>query len=99
MKEKLIIDNFAGMKHIELDINNINLLIGPQATGKSVCAKLLYFFKYFIYEMLNAAERGKSIKDFNNSIMGRFTRYFPMECLDRREYKIDYILNINQCIK
>ena len=50
MTEKLIVDNFLGIKHIELELGDINVLIGPQATGKSVCAKLLYFFKnYFNY--------------------------------------------------
>ena len=57
MAEKLIIDNFAGIKHIELDVGQINILIGPQATGKSVCAKLHYYFEYFewmLYESVTS---------------------------------------------
>lgn len=38
--ERLIIDNFAGIKHLEIELKKINILIGPQGTGKSVCAKL-----------------------------------------------------------
>ncbi|MEK0188739.1 hypothetical protein [Microcoleus anatoxicus] len=41
MAEKLTVKNFAGITDLELEIKRINILIGPQASGKSVCAKLL----------------------------------------------------------
>ena len=34
MKEKLIIDNFGGIEHLEIEIGGINILVGPQASGK-----------------------------------------------------------------
>ncbi len=43
--EKLIIENIADFERVELELKNFNLLIGPQASGKSVIAKLLHFFK------------------------------------------------------
>lgn len=39
------IDNLGPVKHIEMDINKFNLLIGEQATGKSTVAKAIYFFR------------------------------------------------------
>mgnify|MGYP000971731108 FL=1 len=47
VKERLIIEGFGGIRHLELDLNRIVLLTGPQAEGKSLCAKLLHFFKNF----------------------------------------------------
>ena len=49
MTEKLIVDNFLGIKHIELELGDINVLIGPQATGKSVCVRVVFFKNYFNY--------------------------------------------------
>ena len=45
MKEKIEIKNFAGIGHWEIELNAINIWIGPQASGKSITAKLFYFFK------------------------------------------------------
>jgi hypothetical protein len=94
MKEKLIIENFAGMgmggKPLEMDINRINLLIGPQATGKSVVAKLLYFFKNIVHEMSQTIEREKSIREFNEISRNRFREYFPLDFLGEGLFRIRY---------
>ncbi|WP_419778872.1 AAA family ATPase [Maridesulfovibrio sp.] len=42
---KLLIENFYNIKHAELDFKKFNILIGPQAAGKSLIAKVLYFFE------------------------------------------------------
>ena len=49
LKEKLIIQNFGPIKHIELDLGIVNVLIGEQATGKSTVAKLLAVCRYFSF--------------------------------------------------
>ncbi|MBX7227583.1 MAG: ATP-binding protein [Chitinophagales bacterium] len=41
MQEKLIIQNFGPIKHVELDLKKVNVLIGDQGTGKSTVAKVL----------------------------------------------------------
>ena len=41
MPEKLIIQNFGPIKHVELDLKKVNVLIGDQGTGKSTIAKVL----------------------------------------------------------
>ena len=45
MAEKFIVKNFVGIKELEIDVKRINILIGPQASGKSVCAKLFFTLK------------------------------------------------------
>jgi len=45
MGQRIEIRNFRQIKHADIDINNIVVLIGEQATGKSTIAKLIYFFK------------------------------------------------------
>ncbi len=47
MPEKIYINGFAGLHHFEMELNCVTVLIGPQASGKSVVAKLVYFCRTF----------------------------------------------------
>jgi predicted ATPase len=40
---KLTVNNFSVIKHAELEFGKITVLIGPQASGKSLLCKLAYF--------------------------------------------------------
>lgn len=42
---KIVINHLASIRHIEMDINQMNLFIGEQATGKSTLCKAIYFFR------------------------------------------------------
>jgi len=75
--EKLIIKDFCGIKNIEIDLSDVTVLIGPQASGKSISAKSLYFFKRFVIDMRFAAEEQKSKKDFDELQIHKFEEYFP----------------------
>lgn len=79
MIEKLIIRNFCGIKNIEIELADITVLIGPQATGKSVCAKSLYFFKRLIFELRIAVDEEKTKRDFDEGLKRRFEEYFPQQ--------------------
>jgi predicted ATPase len=46
MNEKIFIKNFGPLKQVELDIKEVMVFIGPQASGKSTIAKLIHFFKF-----------------------------------------------------
>ena len=81
--ERLIVDNFLNLKHIDIDVAKINIIIGRQAQGKSVLAKLVYFFKQLpdwlkndIYEIYNP-----KIKDQESIVkyylMQLFIKIFP----------------------
>lgn len=45
MESKLIVKNFGPIKNVNLSLKNVNVFIGPQATGKSALAKLYTIFK------------------------------------------------------
>jgi predicted ATPase len=42
---RIKIQNFGPLKNVDLEIKDLLLFIGPQASGKSTIAKLIYFFK------------------------------------------------------
>jgi predicted ATPase len=45
MQSKLIVKNFGPLKDIDVELKNVNVFIGPQASGKSALAKLFTIFK------------------------------------------------------
>ena len=90
MSEKLIIKNFADIENIEIYLNKINILIGPQASGKSVCAKLLFYFKNFVWEILNAVEDGQSKRQIDASYTKKFEEYFPPDSWSNDSFMIRY---------
>lgn len=46
--EKLEINNFLTIRQAKVDVRRFTIFIGPQANGKSVIAKVLYFFRNFL---------------------------------------------------
>lgn len=90
--ERLIIQNFAGLKEFTFEVKKINILIGPQATGKSIVAKLLYFFKQFDYELINSMFN-YDFDQFINHLKRKFYSYFAPASLSKKFYKIRYELN------
>lgn len=91
--EKLIIRNFLGISQIELELSSINILIGSQATGKSICAKLCYFFKGFVQELLNSVEDARTKREIDSSYRKKFERYFPSQTWGKAKFKVRYEIN------
>lgn len=90
MTERLIIRNFASIEEIDIALSNINVLIGPQATGKSICAKSLYYFKSFLSDFLNAVETGQTKREFDTAFLKKFQRYFSLENLENKNFYLRY---------
>ena len=93
MKEKIIIENFGGLKKMEFELKSINILIGPQASGKSVSVKLMYFFKIFISEILKSIESGETKRELDNKQKEKFINYFPRESWPKGSFRIKYFVN------
>jgi len=51
--ERLEIDNFLVITKAHFDVKAINVIIGEQASGKSVIAKVLFFFRHTIQNCSN----------------------------------------------
>jgi AAA15 family ATPase/GTPase len=90
MKEIISIENFGGLKKLEIDLKRINILIGPQASGKSVCVKLLYFFKGFVSEIFKSIENGNTKRELDSKQRETFVNYFPKEAWPKGSFKIEY---------
>jgi predicted ATP-dependent endonuclease of OLD family len=92
MTERIQIKNFAGISSFDIEIRKINILIGLQATGKSVVVKLLFFFKSFIREILSAGLNKQYKREFDKEIKRQFLLYFPQEGWGELPFEINYRL-------
>jgi predicted ATP-binding protein involved in virulence len=90
MAEKLIVKNFVGIKELEIDVKRINILIGPQASGKSVCAKLLFYFKDFVWEILSVVENEQTKRHLDSNYSKTFEEYFPADSWGNHDFFIRY---------
>ena len=90
MAEKLTVKNFAGITDLEIEIKRINILIGPQASGKSVCAKLLFYFKNFVWEILSVVENAQTKRSFASNYSKKFEEYFPPDSWGKQYFFIRY---------
>lgn len=76
VQEKLIIRNFGGIAHMELEFKRINLFIGPQASGKSLVVKLVYFFRGFFQGAFHPILNSKGEEGVMDDFFERFSERF-----------------------
>ncbi|HMS42865.1 MAG TPA: AAA family ATPase [Pyrinomonadaceae bacterium] len=90
MKESITIKNFGGLKDVTIPLNSINIFIGKQASGKSVTAKLIYFFKKIISNIMFDVIREKSRVESDGITLESFKDYFPEETWKDSSFYIKY---------
>jgi predicted ATPase len=90
MKETITIKNFGGLKDVTIPLNSINIFIGKQASGKSVTAKLIYFFRMLVEDIFDGVSESKNQKEIEEEIIKRFKKYFPVTSWSRGKFFIQY---------
>jgi len=89
--ETLKIKNFLCIAEAQIEIKKINLFIGEQAQGKSIIAKLIYFFKEYPTSILTAIYSKKKNKaEFDNELIAIFEKIFPRYTWGETEFSINY---------
>ena len=88
--ERLHVRNFAGIAEAELELGFVTVLIGPQASGKSVCAKLCFFFKESLLRMMRGVVSGYSTRQLKGEEKRIFLTYFPPACWGTDRFSITY---------
>ncbi|WP_440135182.1 AAA family ATPase [Chitinophaga sancti] len=91
--EKISIQNFAGIKEMDFEFKSINILIGPQGSGKSVTVKLHYFFVSFFQELVGNLLLGGTKKDLDSNQKDKFYQFFPRNTWPEGQFRIDYYFN------
>lgn len=89
--EKLIIQNFLTIHSAEIDVRRFNVFIGPQASGKSIVAKLLYFFKAEFGKVFEeTARKMQGKREFHATLKSKFETIFPRIYWDTQAFSIAY---------
>jgi hypothetical protein len=86
----LSISNFLSIKKANITIRRINVFIGPQAQGKSVISKLIYFFKEFPSIIFDEASENKDKRQFDSACKVRFEKIFPSYAWEKTSFLIVY---------
>ncbi len=90
--EQLNIKKFLIIKNSKFDIGRINIIIGPQANGKSLLVKLLYLFRETISESFLMSVKNNELQSaFVKHIETSFEKYFPKYTWKDKEIEITYI--------
>lgn len=87
---KVKINNFSCIDEAEFEIGRLTVLIGPQASGKSVICKLHYFFLDVLNNQANYVFDGLNFEDFINRIRDQFFRWFPVTAWGNKLFVIDF---------
>jgi AAA15 family ATPase/GTPase len=89
----LKVKNFLCLKDVECEFKGINVLIGPQAEGKSLIAKLVFFFQEFLFNSITEGiVEDKSISDIFEDGKNNFYAYFPGESWREQAFLIDFTI-------
>ena len=89
--ESIEINGFLTIDHAFFEIRKINVLIGAQAQGKSLIAKLAYFFKNFFAENFVASiEKLETKRDIDKRCLIQFEEIFPRYSWATQEFSIVY---------
>jgi predicted ATPase len=90
MNEKLVVKNFSVLGHVEIDINNINILIGPQSSGKSILAKLVYFFKTVHNSIAAIMFNNGGKRRLDEFLRTKFNKIFPQYLIKGKTFEVTY---------
>lgn len=76
--ESLSVEGFLALKNCSLEFKTFSVLIGPQASGKSIVAKLLYFCRTFVQSILTSGiNQHETRAEFNRQSVEQFLELFP----------------------
>lgn len=92
--QKLIVKDFSCIKSASIDLKPLSIIIGPQASGKSVISKLIYFFtsvvseldRYVIIESL-------AFNDLSRFLSSKFCEWFPSSAWGEKRFVINFYLD------
>lgn len=93
--EQIKIKNFGGIEDLKIELNKVNLFIGRQASGKSITAKLIYFFKGITREFFDSALVERTKLQLEKKLLQKFEDYFPTDTWPSKNFEIIYSLNGN----
>lgn len=85
---RLTVKNFSVIKDATLDFRGINVIIGPQASGKSLLCKLASFCLDIASNAIDAISDDVPLKSFKEQAKENFNRWFPVNAWGKEKFEI-----------
>lgn len=96
--KKLEIHEFLILNSIKLEYSDILVIIGPQAQGKSLISKLLYFFEGLEKEVFNNIISNGTKIQLQSKLVEKFLQIFNMENLINKKISLVFECDGYTCI-
>ncbi|KAA6460147.1 ATP-binding protein [Acidobacteria bacterium AB60] len=91
---KLTVKNFSVIKEAELEFGKITVLIGPQASGKSLLCKLAYFLgREILFKAEDWAKQRLGLQVFEDALKRDFEARFPRSGWGSETWTITWVSN------
>jgi len=92
--ESLDIKGFLTVKEASINVRPFTVLIGPQASGKSVIAKVLYFFRSFLSsDFIQSIGNQQNKRQLDKTALMRFEQVFPRYAWSDQDFELVYRTN------
>lgn len=88
--KKLHVQNFSCIETATLEMRRVTLIIGPQASGKSVLCKLAHFFIDIPAIQASAIYKSEPYEKFSARVKKAFTDWFPPAAWGQGKFKIEF---------
>jgi hypothetical protein len=85
---RLVVQDFSCVDYADIGLKRMNILIGPQASGKSVISKLIYFFVDVFLSQFTSLEEFKNIDALKVDLDENFRRWFPVSAWGSKQFSI-----------
>lgn len=88
---RLVVKDFSCIKNANLELSRLTVIIGPQASGKSVLSKLAYFFSSLIVgNATRISEKNVPFQEYRASIAVEFAEWFPPSAWGAKRFTIEF---------
>jgi AAA15 family ATPase/GTPase len=90
---KLTVEKFSCIRSASIELSGLNILIGPQASGKSVLSKLIYFMLDLHRQQTESIMSEMSFDAFCEEFKLSFCELFPISAWGSTKFKITFKSN------
>jgi hypothetical protein len=86
----LTIRQFSCVDEADIKLSQLTVLIGPQASGKSVISKLIYFFNDILSRQFLELEEDQTLEQFRSIVSEDFKKWFPPSAWGPHKFEISF---------
>ena len=88
--QTLVVEGFLGLKEAKIELNSVTVIIGEQATGKSIVALLFFFFNEYFANFDEISHLAEHKKNYDERMTREFSEIFPSYSWEGSKFKIEY---------